>query len=135
MRFWIPKFGGSIRAPSPRIGWRRKIKNGLRAKAKYTRIGTALSLGAEGASTLVRHAEGPQMGEDSQAVEFTDWGPSVFRMDSVETTSDPKSKYPLSMITWLLLAAALPHPTMIPHTPWRTGMSSLQSPGRSTGKE
>ena len=45
------------------------------------------------------------MGEDSQAVEFTDWGPSVFRVDIVETTSDPKSKFPLSLITWLLIAA------------------------------
>ena len=99
MRCGILKFGGSIRAPSPRIGWRRKIRKGLRARAKYAGIGAALSLGAEGASALVRHAEGPQMGEDSQAVEFTDWGPSVFRMDSVEITLDPKSKYPLSMIT------------------------------------
>ena len=100
MRFGILKFPSSIGAPSPRIGWRRKIRNGLRAGAKFAGIGAALSMGAEGASALVRHAEGPQMGEDSQAVEFTDWGPSVFRMDTVETTSDPKSKFPLSMITW-----------------------------------
>ena len=45
------------------------------------------------------------MGADSQAVEFTDWGPSVFRMDTVEMTVDPKSKLPLSLITWLLIAA------------------------------
>ena len=99
MRFGIPKFGSSIRAPSPRIGWRRKIRNGLKASAKYARIGAALSLGAEGASALVRHAEGPQIGDNSEAVEFTDWGLAVFRMDSVETSSDPKLKFPLSMIT------------------------------------
>ena len=102
MRFGIPRFGGSIRVPSTRIGWRRKIGNELKAGAKYAGIGAALSLGAEGASALVRHAEGPQMGADSQAVEFTDWGPSVFRVDMVKMTSDPKSK---SLITWLLIAA------------------------------
>ena len=28
-------------------------------------------------------------------------------MDSVETASDPKSKWPLSMITWMLVAAGI----------------------------
>ena len=73
MRVGLLKFGGSIRAPSAKIGFCQKIRNRLRAGAKYAGIGAALSLGAEGASTLVGHAEGPQMGEDSQAVEFTDW--------------------------------------------------------------
>ena len=31
----------------------------------------------------------------------------VFRMDSVETSSDPKSKFPLSMIAWLIIAAGV----------------------------
>ena len=43
--------------------------------------------------------------QDSEKVEFTDWGPSIFRVDSVE--ADPKSKLPLSMITWLLISLAV----------------------------
>ena len=70
-------------------------------------MGGMLSLGAEGASALVRYAESPKNMEESQAIEFTDWGPSVFRMDSVETASDPKSKWPLRMITWMLVAAGI----------------------------
>ena len=72
MRFGLLKFGGSIRAPSTKIGWCRKVRNRLRAGAKYAGMGAALSLGAEGASALVRHAEGPHMGDNSEAVEFTD---------------------------------------------------------------
>ena len=43
--------------------------------------------------------------QDSERIEFTDWGPSVFRMDSIETA--PKSKWPLSMITWMLITAGV----------------------------
>ena len=88
-----------------KVGLRQKLQKVLKGGAKYAAIGGALSLGAEGASGLVRHAEDPQNMEDSQAIEFMDWGPSVFRMDSVETSSDPNSKWPLSMITWMLIAA------------------------------
>ena len=45
--------------------------------------------------------------QDSQAIEFLDWGLNVFRIDSVETASDPKSKWPLSMITWMLITAGV----------------------------
>ena len=65
-------------------------------------MGGALSLGAEGISALVRHAGSSPNMQDSEKVEFTDWGPSIFRVDSVETA--PKLKLPLSMITWLLIA-------------------------------
>ena len=72
MRISLPKLRGSIRSASAKVGLRKKLQNGLRAGAKYATIRGALSLGAEGASTLVRHAEGPQNMEDSQAIEFTD---------------------------------------------------------------
>ena len=84
---------------------REKIKKALQGGAKYVAIGGALSLGAEGASALVRHAEGSPNMQDSKRIEFTDWGPSVIRMDSVETA--PKSKWPLSMITWMLITAGV----------------------------
>ena len=47
------------------------------------------------------------MGEESQAVTFTDWGLAVFRVDTVEVTADPKSKFPYSLITWLVIAALI----------------------------
>ena len=47
------------------------------------------------------------MGEESHVVTFTDWGPSVFRVDTVETTTDPNSKLPYSLITWLVIAALI----------------------------
>ena len=72
MRVGVPKLGGFIRRPLAKVGLRQKIQKVLKGGAKYAAIGGALSLGAEGASTLVRHAEGPQNMQDSQAMEFTD---------------------------------------------------------------
>ena len=62
-------------------------------------VGGALRLGVEGVSALVSKARGSPNMENSEQVEFTDWGPSVFRVDSVDAT--PKSK--LSIITMLLI--------------------------------
>ena len=74
----------------------------MKGARKYIAMGGALSLGAEGVSALVRHAESSPNMQDSEKVEFTNWGPSIFRVDSVETA--PKSKLPLSMITCLLIS-------------------------------
>ena len=108
---------------------RDKIQKAMKGAGKYVAIGGALSLGAEGASALVRHAEGSPNMQDSERIEFTDWGPSVFCMDSVETA--PKSKWPLSMITWMLIAVGVclfvypipenpkcPHPSL----PYKTSL-------------
>ena len=77
----------------------------MKGAGKYIAVGGALSLGAEGVSALVRHAGSSPNMQDSEKVEFTNWGPSVFRVDSVEAA--PKSKLPLSMITWLLISLAV----------------------------
>ena len=100
MRIGLPKIW-----PFPKVALREKIKKALKGSAKYVEIGGALSQGAEGASTLVRHAEGSPNMQDSERIDFTDLGPSIIRMDSVETA--PKSKWPLSMITWMLVAASV----------------------------
>ena len=71
---------------------RDKITKTMKGAGKYMAMGGALSLGAEGVSALVRHTEGSPNMQDSEKVEFTDWGPSLFRVDSVETA--PKSKLP-----------------------------------------
>ena len=59
MRFGMIKLPNSLRIPSPWVGWHRKIRNRLQAGAKYAWVGVALSMGAEGVSALVNHAEGP----------------------------------------------------------------------------
>ena len=84
---------------------RDKITKTMKGAGKYIAMGGALSLGAEGVSTLVRQAGSSPNMQDSEQVEFTDWGPSIFRVDSVEAA--PKSKLPLSMITWLLISLAV----------------------------
>ena len=66
-------------------------------------VGGALSLGAEGVSALVSHAKSSPSMENSEQVEFTDFGPSVFRVDSVD--SSPKSK--LSFVTMMLICLAV----------------------------
>ena len=101
------KLPNSLRVPLPCAGWQRKIKTGIQAGAKYAGIGAALSMGAKGVSALVNHNKGPEMGEESQAVTFTDWGPAVFRVNTLETTADPKSKFTYSLITWLVIAALI----------------------------
>ena len=105
LRIGLPKIGRIIRRPLPKVSMRDKIQKIMKGGTKYVAIGGALSLGAEGASALVRHAEGSPNMQDSERIEFTDFGPSVFRMDSVETAS--KSKWPLSMITWMLITAGV----------------------------
>ena len=76
-------------------------------------MGGALSLGAEGISALVHHAkDSPTNMLDSEKVEFQDWGPSIFRVDSVDTA--PKSKLPFSLITTLLITLAIFFCIMVP---------------------
>ena len=59
------KLPNRLRVPSPRAGWRRKIKSGLQAGMKYAGVGAALSAGAKGVSALENHNRAPQMGEES----------------------------------------------------------------------
>ena len=98
----IPRIGRLFKRPYPKGSVREKVSKTMKGAGKYIAMGGALSLGAEGISALVNHARSPSNMQDSEKVEFTDWGPSIFRVDSVETA--PKSKLPLSMITWLLIA-------------------------------
>ena len=101
----IPKIGKLFKKPYPQGSMREKVSKTMKGGAKYIAMGGALSLGAEGISALVNHAKSPSNMQDSEKVEFTDWGPSIFRVDSVETA--PKTKLPLSMITCLLITLAL----------------------------
>ena len=101
----FPKIGRLSRRPYPKDSMRAKAMKAMKGAGKYVAVGGALSLGAEGVSALVRHAESSPNMQDSEKVEFTDWGPSIFRVDSVETA--PKSKLPLSMITCLLISLAV----------------------------
>ena len=49
-----------IKNPLVKVGLQQKLQKVLKGRTKYAAIGGALSVGAEGASALVRHAEGPQ---------------------------------------------------------------------------
>ena len=75
----------------------------IKGYGKMVAVGGALSLGAEGVSALVSHAKSSPSMENSEQVEFTDFGPSVFRVDSVD--SSPKSK--LSFVTMMLICLAV----------------------------
>ena len=101
----FPKVSKLLKKPYPKGSNRERFSKALKGAGKYIAVGGALSLGAKGVSALVRHAESSPNMQDSEKVEFTDWGPSIFRVDSVETA--PKSKLPLSMITWLLISLAV----------------------------
>ena len=72
---------------------------------KYAVAGAALLAGAEGVSALVNMNRAPEMGEESQMVTLEDWGPALLRVDMVEATMDPRSRFPASLITWLVIAA------------------------------
>ena len=114
----IPKSVSRLfKRPSPgsmnKLSKREKILKATRGGLKYMAMGGALSLGAEGISALVHHAkDNPTNMVDSEKVEFQDWGPSVFRLDSVDTA--PKSKFPFSLITTLLLTLAFFFCIMVP---------------------
>ena len=95
----FPKISKLLKKPYLKGSKRERFSKALKGAGKYIAVGGALSLGAEGVSALVSHAKGSPNMENSEQVEFTDWGPSVFRMDSVDVT--PKSK--LSIITMLLI--------------------------------
>ena len=109
----IPKIGKLFKKPYPQGSMREKVSKTMRGGAKYVAMGGALSLGAEGISALVNHAKSnPSNMQDSEKVEFTDWGPSIFRVDSVDTA--PKSKLPFSLITTLLITLAIFFCIMVP---------------------
>ena len=97
------KIGKLFKKPFPKGLMRERASKGLKGAGKYIAVGGALSLGAEGVSALVSKARSSPNMQDSEQVEFTDWGPSIFRVDSVEAA--PKSK--LSLITWLLICLAV----------------------------
>ena len=103
----FPKIGKLFKKPYPKGSMRERASKALKGAGKYIAVGGALSLGAEGVSALVSKARGSPNMQDSEQVEFTDWGPSVFRVDSVDAA--PKSK--LSIITTLLIClGSLPMP-------------------------
>ena len=108
----IPRIGKLFKRPYPKGSVREKVSKTMKGAGKYIAMGGALSLGAEGISALVNHAKSPSNMQDSEKVEFTDWGPSIFRVDSVDTA--PKTKLPLSMITCLLITLALFFCIMVP---------------------
>ena len=109
----IPKIGKLFKRPYPQGSMREKVSKTMRGGAKYVAMGGALSLGAEGISALVNHTKSnPSNMQDSEKVEFTDWGPSIFRVDSVDTA--PKSKLPFSLITTLLITLAIFFCIMVP---------------------
>ena len=109
----IPKIGKLFKRPYPQGSMREKVSKTMRGGAKYVAMGGALSLGAEGISALVNHAKtSPTNMQDSEKVEFQDWGPSIFRVDSVDTA--PKSKLPFSLITTLLITLAIFFCIMVP---------------------
>ena len=99
----FPKIGKLFKKPYPKGSMRERASKALKGAGKYIAVGGALSLGAEGVSALVSKARGSPNMQDSEQVEFTDWGPSVFRVDSVDAA--PKSK--LSIITMLLICLAV----------------------------
>ena len=106
-----------FKRPSPgamnKLSTREKLSKTMRGGMKYVAMGGALSLGAEGISALVNHAkDSPTNMQDSEKVEFQDWGPSIFRVDSVDTA--PKSKLPFSLITTLLITLAIFFCIMVP---------------------
>ena len=108
----IPRVSKLFKKPS-QGSTREKLLKTMRGGAKYVAMGGALSLGAEGISALINHARAsPTNMQDSEKVEFQDWGPAIFRYDSVDTA--PKSKLPFSLITTLLITLAIFFCIMVP---------------------
>ena len=88
----IPRVSKLFKKPS-QGSMREKLSKTMRGGAKYVAMGGALSLGAEGISALVNHAKSsPSNMQDSEKVEFTDWGPSIFA--SIRLIRPPKLNYP-----------------------------------------
>ena len=86
---------------------RDKITKTMKRARKYMAMGGALSLGAEGVSALVRYSEGSPNMQDSEKVEFTNWGPSLFRVDSVETAPKTPSQHD-NLVTYRPWCVSLP---------------------------
>ena len=108
----IPRVSKLFKRPSQGSA-KEKLLQTARGGAKYVAMGGALSLGAEGISALINHARtSPTNMQDSEKVEFQDWGPALFRYDSVDTA--PKSKLPFSLITTLLITLAIFFCIMVP---------------------
>ena len=80
MRFF-PKIGKLFKRPYPKGSMREKASKAMKGAGKYIAVGGALSLGAEGVSALVSKARSSPNMQDSEQVEFTNWRPSVFRVD------------------------------------------------------
>ena len=78
MRF-MPKIGKWFNKPSPKGSRKERFMKVMKGYGKMVAVGGALSLGAEGVSALVSHTKSSPNMENSEQVEFTDFGPSVFR--------------------------------------------------------
>ena len=70
----FPKISKLLKKPYPKGSKRERFSKALKGAGKYVAVGGALSLGAEGVSALVSHAKGSPNMENSEQVEFTDWG-------------------------------------------------------------
>ena len=79
MKLSLPRWPRRLRVPSPKKGWKEKIKADLKTGAKYIAAGVLLSVGTKSVSHLVNKV--PKMGDDSMIVTLEDWGPSLLRVD------------------------------------------------------
>ena len=68
MGLGLPKWPRKLRIPSPKQGWRGKIKTDLQTGTKYVAAGAMLSARAEGVSHLVNMNKVREMGEGSKYV-------------------------------------------------------------------
>ena len=99
----IPRIKGWFNKPSAQGTRKQRMMKEVKGYGKLVAVGGALSLGAEGVSALVAHAKSPPSMENSESVEFQDFGPSVIRLDSVD--SSPRTK--LSFVTMMLICLGI----------------------------
>ena len=102
MRF-MPKISKWFNKPSAKGTRKERFMKEVKGYGKLVAVGGTLSLGAEGVSALVNHAKSSPNMENSEQIEFTDFGPSVIRLDTVD--SSPKAK--LSFVTMMLICLAV----------------------------
>ena len=104
MRFIPRNIKGWFNKPSAQgLTRKQKMMKEMKVYGKLVAVGGALSLGAEGVSALVNHAKSSPDMENSESIDFQDFGPAVIRLDSVD--SSPRTK--LSFLTMMLICLGI----------------------------
>ena len=105
MKFSLPRWPRWFKMPSPKKGWKKTIKTDLKKGAKYIGAGMLLSAGAKSISHLVNRDH--KLGDNSKVVTLEDWGPSLLRVDSMDASTEGKSRFPASLMMFIVIACVV----------------------------